>query len=287
MLKILSQLKQLFFRANQRIHPQLRCPPSTPSHHRWCNGGLSLGLLFPIPFILFIMNCGLDVEDPSPPPPPQWVQKSLPDEWAERGIDANEFRGIFLEWEPNLKEEVGAYFIYRAQYYELNDSIGTFIMLAHLITESYSKTEYVDQQAMPTVGYYYKIKAVNTSGTSSDFSESIFYCNLRSIRTDTLYPNGRGILLPSDRSLSWYYSTSIDMENYCVTVMTEKDSLIVRELFQPHNYVGSLESWQFPDHILLEANKIYKWRIDIGGNYIEGRETSGAESSWARFLYWE
>jgi len=61
----------------------------------------------------------------------------------------------------------------------------------------------------------------------------------------------------------------------------------VRELFQPHNYVGSLESWQFPDHILLEANKIYKWRIDIGGNYIEGRETSGAESSWARFLYWE
>lgn len=201
------------------------------------------------------------------------------------GIDANEFRGIYLEWESNHERDIIAYIIYRAQYIELNDSIGDFNLLAELKTESYPITGYVDHQSMPNVGYYYKIKCENASGILSDYSDHIYYCNLIAIRTDTLFPNGRTIILPPDRSLTWYYTTRLDMENYCVTVTTESDSLIVRQLFQPQNFVGAWESWQLPDHIDLREGKVYKWRIDVGAKYIDDRETSGAESSWARFLF--
>jgi hypothetical protein len=85
---------------------------------------LQLILFFQISFLFF--QCGLDVEDPTPPPPPIWVQKSLPKEWPERGIDAHESGGISLEWESNFSEEIVAYNIYRATWYELNDSLGEY-----------------------------------------------------------------------------------------------------------------------------------------------------------------
>ena len=46
---------------------------------------------------LLTIQCGLNIEDSTPPSPPVWVQKSLPEEWPEPGIDAHESGGIFLE----------------------------------------------------------------------------------------------------------------------------------------------------------------------------------------------
>jgi hypothetical protein len=35
--------------------------------------------------LIVLIGCGFDVEDPTPPSPPMWVEKSLLEEWPERG----------------------------------------------------------------------------------------------------------------------------------------------------------------------------------------------------------
>ena len=82
---------------------------------------------------LNIQSCGIDVEDPKLPKSPTWVHKSFPEEWPERGIDAHETNGIYLEWEPNGGTDISAYHIYRATYYEYNDSLGHYEFLARQV----------------------------------------------------------------------------------------------------------------------------------------------------------
>ena len=102
--------------------------------------------LFPLltfNFAFLISACGLDVEDPTPPSPPVWVQKSLPEEWPEQGIDAHESDGIYLEWEPNPDEDITAYRIHRATLYAINDSLGDYGLLTTLELESTPRLEYI------------------------------------------------------------------------------------------------------------------------------------------------
>ena len=92
-------------------------------------------LLLSLIFFNFI-SCGLDIEDPTPPSTPVWVQKSLPEIWPERGIDAHESGGIFLEWEPNPEDDIEAYSIFRAERFEEDDSLGKYELLTVIPIET-------------------------------------------------------------------------------------------------------------------------------------------------------
>jgi hypothetical protein len=244
---------------------------------------LAFGNLLVYSFFLF--NCGLDVEDPTPPSSPYWIQKSLQEEWPERGIDAHESGGIFLEWGLDSIEIVIAYNIYKAEHFAANDSVSDFKFLVRLEQESLSTMYFIDTHVDLRTKYYYKINAEDIAENVSDFSDESFYTLLPPISSVTSSPNGADAVLNDDRGLEWRYDYSIEMEDYYITVLSEDDQLLIRNPVIPDNYTGSYEYWQIPEEILLDSGARYKWRVDIGAKYINGVETSGSESNWALFTY--
>jgi hypothetical protein len=263
----------------QSSFPQPSCSHPTFRH-------VTLGMLLTITFSIFIFqSCGLDVEDPTPPTAPQWVPKTLPEEWPERGIDAHESGGVYLEWEQNSEEDILAYRIYRAIWFDINDSLGTYDLLAYLEIDALQKLEYVDASVQTGVRFYYKIRCEDDSNNLSAFSDSVYYTLISAIGVETMIPNNQSILTDQNRILTWRYYHGIAMENYSLTLLNEDNGLVKRAIFTPRTYTGSEERWSIPIEIDLISNRIYKWRIDLCADYVEDRETSGSESFWATFLY--
>jgi len=246
---------------------------------------LTLRLLFIFNFSFLILSCGLDIENSTPPSKPQWVPKSLPVEWPERGIDAHESGGIFLEWEPNPEDNIVAYLIYCSRYYNENDSLGDYELLHRQDTESMDNLGFLHSDVNIRVKYYYKLKAEDAAENYSDFSDSLFYTLLPPLPYDGLLPNGSTSVLQSARQLSWFYDYYIAMENYCLTILSQDNDFILRTIISPTGYVSRTETWIIPESVVLNSKQIYKWRIDIGAEYIYNRETLGSESIWATFLF--
>jgi hypothetical protein len=278
MFKFITKLKRPISTASQCTLPRPRFLPSTFRLS-------TFRLLLTFHFSLLIFNCGLDIEDPTPPSPPVWVQKSLPEEWPERGIDAHESGAIFLEWEPNPEDHISAYLIYSAHYLEGNDSLGDFELLHRQDARSMINPSFLHSDAKVRVKYFYKLKAEDGSENLSDFSDSTFYTLLPSLPVYRMFPLGNGDTLNNVRQLTWNYDYRIEMENYCLTILTQSNSLILRTVLNPTNYVNRAESWLIPDSVVLNSNQIYKWRIDVGAQYVDNLEISGSESAWATFLF--
>jgi hypothetical protein len=278
MSKIINQLKHLSTFASRQSFPRQWV---LPYDFRLS----TLGLL--LTFSLLTIQCGLDVEDPTPPSPPVWVQKSLPEEWPECGIDAHESGGIILEWDPSPEDNIVRYLIFSAQYYDENDSLGDYEVLGSNTPETTIRLNFLDSEAATQVKYYYKLKAEDLAGNLSVFSDSVGYTLLRSLNHETMSPNGNSDTLNDSRSLTWRYTYDIEMENYCLTILSQNDSFVSRVVISPTDYLNGIESWSIPEAVALDSNKIYKWRIDVGAQYENNVETSGSESVWATFLYYQ
>jgi hypothetical protein len=244
---------------------------------------LTFGLLLIFSFL--IIQCGLDIEDPTPPSPPQWVEKSLPEEWPERGIDAHESGGIYLEWEPSPNGDIIGYTIYRSSRNNVDNSLGDYILLVHVDVEKDADLEYIDRETELDIQYYYKLKAIDEASNKSAFSDSIFYTKTHSIPLETMRPNGIDRVLPGNRELRWTAPITMELEDYYLTLVTIDGELILRENLLPGGYAGGEESWNIPPSINLLDHNNYEWRIDTGARYYGGRETSGSESRWVTFLY--
>lgn len=252
---------------------------------RWAQMRPWLLALLTFNFSFLTIQCGLDVEDPTPPSPPVWVQKSLPEEWPERGIDAHESGGIFIEWHSNPSDDIIAYHLYRAALNEALDSLGGYELIVRLETSTNTRTEYLDEQAITWVEYFYRLKSEDDSGNLSEYSDSVSYKLMQSITLPTMNPNGHSMILGNERTLSWIYRHGIAMEDYCISVLTQDNQFLYREIFQPTNYLGGVESWDIPAEVELTPGQLYKWRIDMGAKYHNSLETNGSESPWAEFLF--
>jgi hypothetical protein len=236
--------------------------------------------------VFLILQCGLDIENPTPPSKPQWVPKSLPEEWPERGIDAHKSGGIFLEWEPNpVEENITSYMLNRAEYFEFEDSLGNFEILSTLVLESSSALEYIDINATMSTRYYYVLVAEDASENQSTPSDTLGYMHFFATNSASMIPNGFSIALGANRKLRWYYMYAVDIENFTITILSADNGLILRRELTPDNYIGGTEYFTVPDTLVLTPANIYKWRVDTGGRYVDGRETVGSESAWATFLY--
>jgi hypothetical protein len=217
--------------------------------------------------------------------PPHWVQKSLPEEWPERGIDAHESGGIFLEWETNPEENIRAYLIHRAQYYEANDSLGDYEMLLRLEMVENNSSSHLDLDVSLKTKYYYRLRVEDESGNYSKFSDSLGFSLLPQVHISLMSPNGQGEILNGDRDLSWRYPIDVEMEDYCLTIVELNSNAVFRQSFTPGDYVDVNESKSIPVSFIFESGEVYKWRIDTGARYINGLETAASESHWATFLY--
>ena len=259
---------------------------STTKGTKWARMRFWLLTLLTFNFSLFISNCGLDIEDSTPPSAPVWVQKSLPEEWPERGIDAHESGGIFLEWEPNpIEEYVTSYQLHRTEYFEFEDSLGDFELLSTLMLESSSASEYIDRSATVNTRYHYVLIAEDGSENQSTPSDTMSYIRLNAIHSASMFPNDLSVALATDRNLHWSYSYTVAMENYTMTILNADNGLILRRELAPGNYIDREEYFTVSDTIHLENGVIYKWRVDMGGRYVDGCETAGSESPWVTFLY--
>jgi hypothetical protein len=237
-------------------------------------------------FSFLILTCGLDIEDSTPPSAPRWVKKSYPEEWPERGIDANEVGGIILEWKSNpINENIARYYIYRYENFHLNDSLGEYELIEQLEVEMFSDMKYIDISAEIGNIYKYQIRAQDVAENLGDPSDSKIYSLLQPIGSEMMSPNGREHPIGYDRVLSWHYYYLNTMENYILTIVNSQHELITRIVLQPGNYFNGDEQWQIPATVDLISGEVYKWRIDVGAMYSEGRETAGSESLWATFLY--
>lgn len=233
---------------------------------------------------LLSFQCGLDVEDPTPPNTPVWVPKSQPNEWPERGIDAHESGGIYLEWELNPSDDLSAMLLYRADYDETIGSLGEYELISKIETHETSNNEYIDQYVIPGKRYYYKLKSVDQSDNVSQFSDSLAYCLLYPQDVNYMRPNGLTDTIVNN-TFHWTYNYNIEMEDYYLTVISYSSELVLRETIQPTNYIGGSEAWTLPVDYTLNDAMVYKWRIDMGASYVSGVETKGSESPWVYFVY--
>lgn len=268
----------------EAIVPSVKSYPES-THTKWARMGYCLFPLLIFNFSFLISACGLDVEDPTPPSPPVWVHKSLPEEWPERGIDAHESGGIYLEWEEAPEENIVAYLIYRAEHFDEIDSLGECELLSRMEVLPSTELEYTDTQAMLRIKYFYTLRAEDISGNRSTYSNSLGYSLLPRINPNGITPNGLSDTLCNERLLRWDYYFSIEMEDYCLTILEQNNDFIVRVVFSPQSYIDGSEYWQIPDSIILKQSQLYKWRVDTGAKYFEGLETAGSESPWATFVY--
>ncbi len=246
---------------------------------------LILRLLFIFNFSFLIINCGLDVEDATSPSAPVWVQKSLPEEWPERGVDAHETGGIILEWEGNESQDLVAYLIYRATCFEVPDSIGEFALQVRLKTNELVTFEYLDVGQSNGIGYAYVIHAEDVSGNVSDRSDTVSYTLISAVDALTMRPNGQLTHLGEDRLLRWEYIINIEMEDYHLTILDDELRVLSRVRLLPSSYVGYYESYYIPVTVSLRRGAIHHWRIDTAAKYINGRESVGSESRWASFVF--
>lgn len=253
----------------------------------WEQAKIIIQVLFIISFSFISFQCGLDVEDPTPPDPPQWIPKSLPEEWPERGIDAHESGGIQLEWNASLDEDIVAYHIYRATYSAITDTIGNFSHLIQVEAGERHVYHYIDETVTRNIRYYFKLMAEDIAGNMSNCSDSIYYTAKGTINPNSMIPNGTTAALPLDRTVLWHNYYLNEMSDYCLTILSEEGDLVTRNLLQPKNYLNGDEYWELPDTIVLEPGGIYKWRVDTGCDYRKGLETGGSESPWAVFHYLE
>jgi hypothetical protein len=246
---------------------------------------LSLFRLLIFSLVSTFHSCGFDVEDPHKPSPPLWVEKSLPEEWPERGIDAHESGGIFLEWEPDSSSAIVAHLIYRARYYSFNDSLGDYSILSRVESENTIGHSTIDASIESHAIYYYKLRAVHLSGIQSSFSDSINFSVGRPINTKSMNPNGFNDSLLFGQPLEWRNFYVNDVEDYCLTILNMNDNLQLRTILQPSTYIDAQERWFPTDLVTLNPNEQYMWRIDVHNQYVAGIETSASESNWATFLY--
>ena len=226
----------------------------------------------------------MDIEDPTPPSQPVWVQKSLPEVWPERGIDAHESGGINLEWQFNGGDEVASYCIYRAEYDDLIDSLSDYILVENVEVENLEDFSFVDQNIVIGKKYYYKLCSIDIANNRSIFSDSIQYKSTPKVDRSTLSPNSTITALAKTRGLSWNSYYHMEMTNYIITVIKPPSRVVTRSLFYPASYIGR-ETWIIPDSVTLDSGQVYLWRVDTGDEYINDVETAGSESDWASFLY--
>ena len=226
----------------------------------------------------------MDVEDSTPPSPPIWIQKSLPEEWPERGIDAHESGGIILEWEENPSaDNVVMYHLYRSKDSPGDSEIESFQLIYTQYRSQALPPEYIDRNTELNTVYRYYLNSENDSENAGMNSDTIKYARFEAINSATMIPNGLNVMLQPNRQLRWHANYAVQVENFTLTIIGDENRLILRKVIYPGNYEGGVEYYYIPENISLVEGKSYSWRIDMGAQIENESETMGSESEWATF----
>lgn len=244
--------------------------------------------------LLFLIFPGCeDVEDPNPPQRPVMVPKSLPWEYVERGIDADDkVTGIFVEWYRNPEPGMDGYIVFRAA--DTSDTgklnyVRKDTVYSYPLNPTLSDTEYVDSDVVFGTMYYYFIRALDISENKSVPSDTVRY---------TLTPRP-GDCLPdlSERGdkipvFSWKYSNDFQfgINYYYIRVENLTSRNVIWFYGVPRlDYTGQGQTVKYnvdgkASEAVLSSQNTYRWKIDaVGRQDPDGFEIEGSESRWITF----
>jgi hypothetical protein len=249
-------------------------------------------LMFVLMTLFFSWGCE-DIENPTMPGRPVMVPKSLPWEYKEKGIDADDkVTGIFVEWYRNPEPEMEGYIVYRAADTSESREL-TFVradtVFAYPLNPTLSDTEYVDTDVTFGTMYYYYIRALDISENKSIPSDTVRY---------TLTPRP-GECLPdmSEQAqvkpeFSWKYSNDFQygINYYYIRVenLTTRESVwfygVPRLDYTGQGQIVKYDIDGNATEPALSSAYTYRWKVDaIGRQDSEGYEIEGSESRWITF----
>ena len=255
--------------------------------------------LFLLSFFVIAFQC-TDVENPNPPEIPKIVDKSVPEKFTEKGIDAiEETNAIIIQWEANSEKDLEGYYIYRAANTINSNSDELKYSKTATISVNYvnpiaTATEYIDYNVSIKIQYFYYIRAFNQSGNVSDASDTISY---KLAAKPTLYCP-QGIICPEDGStasqtptFSFKYSPDIDfgISYFIIKVADINGDSLWCYGFPREGYDGSTQKIIFNKDgsslvDTLTSGGQYQWKIDaITPTGYNTPEIEGAESAWVQF----
>lgn len=248
---------------------------------------------------LLLMSCFLfwagceDVEDPNPPDRPWLVPKSLPWEYEEQGIDADDkVAGIRLEWYRNPDPELEGYIVCRALDTSETDELKFYAVdtvFAYSLNPTLSDTEYVDTDITFGTQYYYFIRALDISENKSAPSDTV--CYILAPSPGDCRPNlaEKASVKPE---FSWKFSNDFQysINYYYIRLENITTRQIVWFYGVPRfDYTGQGQSVNYnadnkAAEPALSPDYTYRWKVDaVGRQDPAGFEIEGSESPWITF----
>ncbi|GEM_PF-650537 len=255
--------------------------------------------------IILIPGCPDVVEDPYPPARPVLVEKSLPEEWVERGIDADNTGKdrIVLMWHPNTEDDLSGYIVYRADSTPENEFRP--IAVIDLFQNMETDTIYYDDSLSAYVRYYYYLTATDLAENESLPSDTVSYMLLNSPQpyaplNESVGPNVTFKWM--DRASHYYYSNeyvirldrlsdNTDIETIWICRFTNVWFGYENSTPIPFTYFPAA-SQNWPDNVIVCRGKVdtlspglYRWKVKAIGEVDNetGLDESGGESEWAYF----
>ncbi len=254
-----------------------------------------------IPAVIIFTACPDVVEDPDPPAAPRLVEKSLPEAWAERGIDSDNTGGsrIVLMWHPNRESDLQGYAIYRADTVISTgfNKIGTIDIYNNFGAD----TVYYDENVHNYVDYYYFIRALDNADNLSKRSDTVKYRLLRN--PVGLAPDD--IVVSRDFTFEWldgYSNFEVSHEYVLRLDYLESDSTVwiarlLNKWYENENkepilidYFTSNSNW--PQNVLVCNEKysslpagLYRWKVKAISEVDNSTnlDEASAESEWLFF----
>jgi len=238
-------------------------------------------------FVLF-STCGKNLEDPDPPSRPQWVEKSLPYDTTESGIDADPNGDVIvLEWLTGTEEDLDFYRIYRAS----GSTESDFDLLDEMSADPVagSENEYIDENVELDRIYFYFLRAVDQAGNLSPRSDTIEYKITQKV--NILSPSGT--ISTVKPTFQWADPVSSSSE-YVIRVEKISPNRVIwlagvtRQTYS----VGETQSLVYGAGTIfhlaqseLSRGVNYRWRLDAVTSFNrDNTEIAGSESNWGYFI---
>jgi hypothetical protein len=249
---------------------------------------------------LILVGCGenLSPTDTTPPSRPDLIPRTNETEFIEQGIDADPGTGeqsywIRIEWEWNTESDLFGYYVYRM---DERDSLGIFAKIVdlrvgvNLIRDRDPIPYYVDQDLVlvpdqitgESHGFYYYIRAYDTSDNSSAPSDTAYYRLMQKPTALTTIGS-----VATNFSLSWTYYSQEAWDYFFIRIypttapQTRVWSYRANLLGGPYSVIFNTDGTANTDFFrtgtdsLLAGN--YTWSVDVVNDF-DLEHPAGAES---------
>jgi len=251
--------------------------------------------------IIFISGC----DDNPNISVPNFIPKSLPDNFVETGIDAHSDNAIYLEWnEPSSAENEGilGYYLYRGLFTGGEYKFSKLATIERGNVAVSPSDSYIDYEVSLDTMYYYYLRAYNDFGVSRNTSDTVFY--ELTYKPNLYEPLGQ--ITDSDPRFYFSYGSGhMDRISYMYLRLLYNEGgvfnpllFVKRERYDLSNgrfyvYLNQHDSHTF---VLLDSLQTdtsgtkylekgqYKWRVDAVSSEAYGNpESQGSESNWGYF----